>query len=172
MGNMDYDSLTPEQIADHLAKLQAKAKQGLKPKVPKKKVKKGSPKKKLNLQPVARPVAPRLVNISLRARHNINGMMYGPGSVTVLSPLANQLLSADKAAINYDEHWKDERSFLIGPARRVGSGAHVAKRVSNELFDQANGNFQAGHAPIAEVSGGEASSLVSTGSGFDWAGPQ
>jgi len=125
MKKFDFDNLTPESLADHLAMIQAsERKKVLSPKKKPKHLTKLKAKGVGGKKPLlARP--PKLVDLNLiqvevdlRAPHMVNGIGYGPGRVRCSAALGNQLLAQDQSAVHYDMHWKDERAVLIGPASK------------------------------------------------------
>lgn len=88
--------------------------------------------------------------ITLRAAHQINGSVYGPGKCIVENKLAAALLYADQQARLADEDFlcKEERSYLV--VRRVVNGvvANIGIRAPNDLFD---GGFDVGRLGLQHM---------------------
>lgn len=73
--------------------------------------------------------ANRLVQVSLRYRHNINGAYYGPGIVRVPATMAQALLEQDQRVDKVEGDLFDNKAALI-----IAPGRY--RRVAPELFDQ------------------------------------
>jgi hypothetical protein len=152
---------TPGDVADYLAKIAA---QGLKEKYEPPPTKagvaiqpkrgRGRPKGSKNKMKwvakkslLASPPKPAKIQanpqvvLELRATHNINGMLYGPGPVKVPANLAQSLQEQEQRAIQYDETWRDEKAYLIQPGNRGGSSMRL-NRVSPSMFETAMGVAQ------------------------------
>jgi hypothetical protein len=129
---VDKNNLTPESIADHLAKLLAKPLPKKPPKLKKDNKKKG--KRKKGATPVDTP-PPSHLTIQLFGTHRVNGYPYGPGTVTLPRELALMLQTADQRARHYDDNWQRPKAVIIGPNRGRG---HTATQVPMTTFDQPN----------------------------------
>src|SRR3990167_7572776 len=89
--------------------------------------------------------AVRDVTVTLLARHNVNGMTYGPGQVTVKRDLADALNEAERNARQADENFAGTRAMVVGPGRQ---GGFVTRRVAPEYFDAALANA----IPLGQIS--------------------
>lgn len=80
---------------------------------------------------VLRDIAPN--EITLAARHTINGVPYGPGRVTVPKKIAEVLLEGERRAAWSDANFAGTRACVIGPGRV--KGALGVREVAPEFFD-------------------------------------
>lgn len=93
--------------------------------------------------PLRGSTAKRLVEITLTARHGINGINYGPGTVTVHQDVAAMLREQEtRRHRERDRFYATDRAFVIGRGLRP-------QRVPYETFDDTYGQAQ----PIGAVSG-------------------
>lgn len=124
----DYNDMTPNQIADHLAKLISKP---LPRKLPKKPKRKPKGKKTKFKAPPATPI-PDTVTLTLLGTHRINGYPYGPGTVTVPYKLALVLQESDQRARKYDDNWRQPKAIIIGSR---GESGHKQTTVSPGMLE-------------------------------------
>ena len=168
---MDKREMTPSEVADYLARIRAEAPRA------QRKPKTGRKPKKGHKRPrktVPRPEPPEnpheLVEVILQARHNINGVLYGPGYIQVPRGVVPTLMEQESRAVIYDATWKQEKAVIIGP--REALRGHKALRVDPSVFEAPD--LRAPEA--ATATGGEASSLQPvTGAegelvGYEWQG--
>ena len=72
------------------------------------------------------------VEVILAAKHNINGVPYGPGRVVVSRKVARVLQEGERRAAWSDANFAGTRACVIGPGR--GKGLTV-REVASEFFD-------------------------------------
>lgn len=138
--------LTPNQIADHLAKLLAKPLPKSKVKPKKKTGPKGKPGRPKKSTFPKETKTPETLTLKLFGQHRINGFPYGPGTVTVPYALGEVLREADQRARIHDETWQQPRAVIVGPNASKGSG-HQTRTVSPTMFDSPTLNIpEAGFA--------------------------
>ena len=75
----------------------------------------------------------RMVTVALAAVHNVNGAVYGPGTVTVRRDLADALLEGERNAAAADANFAGTKACVIGPGFKT-------IRVPPEYFDIAQQN--------------------------------
>lgn len=85
--------------------------------------------------------------VRLRRGHNVNGVVYGPGTVTLPGPLARELSAREYHADQQEEVFRGERAAIIGGRTRQGS--HRVTFVPVETFSESYGAAM----PIDRVSG-------------------
>ena len=73
------------------------------------------------------------VLITLLAKHNINGVPYGPGQITVPMDVAKVLRENDQRAQRTDHNFSSTRACVVGPGRV--KGALSVTEVAPEFFD-------------------------------------
>jgi len=95
----------------------------------------------------ARLEAARPFTVTLRRGHNINGRVYGPGTVTLPGNIARELSAREYHADRQEEVFRGERAAIIGG--RTQQGTHRVSFVPPETFADSYGNAM----PIERVSG-------------------
>lgn len=75
--------------------------------------------------------------VTLRRGHNVNGTVYGPGTVTLPGPLARELSAREYHANQQEEVFRGERAAIIGGRTRQGS--HRVTFVPVETFSESYG---------------------------------
>jgi len=95
--------------------------------------------------------------VELRARHNVNGQLYGPGIVTVPHELAEALQEAERNARSYDQTWMQEKAKIIGGKDHRGEGSYKATSVNPSVFNEA---MNSDRLNAGETTGQEASNLM------------
>lgn len=80
-----------------------------------------------NLAPVTH------VDLLLAARHNVGGVLYGPGKVTVTQDVAQVLREGETRAAQADANFTGSKACMIGPGGTKG-GLSV-REVAPEYFD-------------------------------------
>lgn len=73
------------------------------------------------------------VEVTLLARHTINGEVYGPGKVRVARKIANGLVEQEQRARRADANFAGTKACVIGPGAHKG-GLTVTE-VAPEYFD-------------------------------------
>lgn len=81
----------------------------------------------------ASPPSNHPITLILTARHNLGGVFYGPGPVSVPPPVARTLQEGEYRAAQTDANFAGSRACVIGPGRSKG-GLSV-KEVAPEYFD-------------------------------------
>lgn len=87
------------------------------------------------------------VTVVLKMAHNQNGIIYGPGKITVSQDLAIELTSAEQMASQSDDAFYGNRAVIIGG--RGKTGAHLIKDVPVETFNSDLEDAQ----PFTSISG-------------------
>lgn len=95
---------------------------------------------------VAMMLANRAVTVTLRMRHMVNGVAYGPGEVRIPANLADSLLNTEGHAAVVEEQFQGTKAVIIGPRR---AGGVTTRRVPVETFDT---EYEQG-APSQVISG-------------------
>lgn len=95
------------------------------PKPPKK------PKKPKNPERVAHMNQIRRVTIKLGMSHVINGLVYGPGVMSVTRDLARELQNREQHATKIEDEFRGTKGVIIGPRR---GGSVSMKLVPIETF--------------------------------------
>jgi hypothetical protein len=85
---------------------------------------------------VAAMNANRLVTVRLTMRHFINGVVYGPGDVSVANNLAQGMLHTEGHAAAVEEQFQGAKAAIIGPRR---AGGTTFTEVAPETFDDSWG---------------------------------
>lgn len=86
------------------------------------------------------------VPVTLKFRHDINGIPYGPGTVTVSRALAAVLTDNESRVVEQEAVFRGTRAAIIGPLTPSGHRAHF---VRPEVFEGAYGDA----VPALTVSG-------------------
>ena len=73
----------------------------------------------------------RPVTLVLRTRHNVNGVIYGPGKVTVSRDLSAILGSSESQLIQNEERFYGTRSVIVG---RRGPTGHPLIQMPDSTF--------------------------------------
>lgn len=74
-----------------------------------------------------------MVQVTLLAKHNINGVQYGPGDVTAPFDVAKVLRENDQRAQRTDHNFASSRACIVGPGGQ--KGALKVTEVAPEFFD-------------------------------------
>lgn len=67
---------------------------------------------------MAKQKVPKKVTVTLRNRHLINGVSYGPGSVTVHPDLAQHCLHQEDLQASKEQSLMTEQAFIIQSGNR------------------------------------------------------
>jgi len=105
------------------------------------------PKKKLKADRMAALEASKPFLVTLRRGHNVNGAVYGPGSVKLPGPLARELSAREYHADQQEEIFRGERAAIIGG--QTAQGTHRVKFVPVETFTESYGAAM----PVERISG-------------------
>jgi hypothetical protein len=90
----------------------------------------------------ARMALVRLVDVTLRCKHTVNGVVYGPGKTRVRKDIAEGLLEGDRNAAAADDRFFGNRAGIVGARGRVIP-------VPPDLFD----HYLASAAPMDTIAG-------------------
>lgn len=107
---------------------------GLKPRPVRRRRPKNKPApKRVPTTQVARVLSTQPIQVTLRAKHCINGQVYGPGVVTVPRKVADGLREQEGRAAQHDALFASTRACIIGPGRVKGTLG--VREVAPEFFD-------------------------------------
>lgn len=96
---------------------------------------------------MAKMEANKPFTVTLRRSHSVNGVVYGPGTLTLPGPLAREFSAREYHADQQEEVFRGERAAIIGGRTRQGS--HRVTFVPVETFTESYGGAQ----PMEVVSG-------------------
>lgn len=74
---------------------------------------------------------PKMVTVTLQMRHSINGIFYGPGTVTLTESKANAFLNTEHEAMAKETSLFQQQAFIIG----FRNGVPVRREVPAQRFD-------------------------------------